>query len=75
MTHIAARGLNSRPEDVLSLHLDCLPYDVEQSYRDAGHGPLIDKIKGDSQGDYAARRQWAQDHAAALAAPAGKDGE
>jgi len=54
-----------------SYHLDCLPYDVEAAHR-ADHGALIDKIKGDTGQDYAARRLWAQDHAAAKAAESGE---
>jgi hypothetical protein len=73
MTHIATRGLHSGPEDVASLHLDCLPHDVEQAYRAAGHGPLIDRIKGDTKRpDYAARRRWAQEHASTMARTEGE---
>jgi hypothetical protein len=71
MVHLATRGLSSTPGDVQSWHLDCLPYELEQAHR-AEHGDLIDKIKGDSKADYAARRLWAQDHAAAKAAESGE---
>jgi len=72
MIHLPLRGgaINSEPSDMASFHLDCMPHEIELMHREQ-HGKLIDKIKNDTAGDYAARRQWAEQHAAARAKKAG----
>lgn len=45
MLQAATRGLDSTAEDMVSIHLDCLSYQAEQHYRDAGYGAVIDAAK------------------------------
>lgn len=50
MVHIASRGMNSTVDDLVSYHLDCLPYELEQAHR-AKHGKRIDAAKKGMRGE------------------------
>lgn len=50
MLHLASRGLDSTAEDLVSYHLDCLPWQLEEAHR-AKHGPRIDAAKAGVRGD------------------------
>lgn len=50
MLHLASQGLNSTADDVVSYHLDCLPYQLEADHRDQ-HGAVIDAAKAGVRGD------------------------
>lgn len=50
MLHLAAKGIHSTAEDMLSYHLDCLPYELEQMHR-RRHGSAIDAAKKGVRGD------------------------
>lgn len=50
MLHTASRGLDSAAGDIVSYHLDCLPYQLEEAHREA-HGKYIDAAKKGLRGD------------------------
>lgn len=50
MLHLAARGIYSRPEDMVSYHLDCLPYDLAEAHMDK-HGSRIRAAREGVRGD------------------------
>lgn len=50
MLHAATKGIYSSAEDMVSLHLDCLPHDLEAAHRDR-HGSRIDAAKKGVRGD------------------------
>lgn len=50
MLHLASKGIHSTKEDMVSYHLDCLPYELEEAHREL-HGPRIDAAKAGVRGD------------------------
>lgn len=50
MVHVASKGMHSTADDLVSYHLDCQPYELEQAHR-GKHGPRIDAAKDGVRGD------------------------
>lgn len=50
MIHVAMKGIYSTADDLVSFHLDCMPYEVEAAHREK-HGDAIDAAKSGKRGD------------------------
>lgn len=51
MAHLALKGIHSTAEDMVSIHLDCMPKHIEDAHREGGYGDVIDAAKAGTRGD------------------------
>lgn len=61
MVHIGLKGLDSTPDDMISYHFDCMPYNIREMHM-LQHGPQIEAAEAGLRGEELLAVQPAYDH-------------